>query len=109
MGTNYYARYNECKHCKRYDEIHIGKSSAGWKFGFFANDDIKSYRGWIEFLKVKKARIVDDYEVEFTLKEFMNMVANKQKPIHDSHAEIYKEGDSFIDDEGYSMSPYEFS
>ena len=33
MGTNYYARLNACVSCGRSDELHIGKSSAGWCFG----------------------------------------------------------------------------
>lgn len=34
MGTNYYLRINNCEPCGRYDQIHVGKSSAGWSFGF---------------------------------------------------------------------------
>jgi len=36
MGTNYYWRDNPCGSCKRYEEIHVGKKSAGWTFGFRA-------------------------------------------------------------------------
>lgn len=34
MGTNYYYRFNECEHCNRYDEAHVGKQSGGWSFLF---------------------------------------------------------------------------
>ncbi len=34
MGTNYYWREQQCKSCKRYAEVHVGKSSAGWCFLF---------------------------------------------------------------------------
>jgi hypothetical protein len=36
MGTNYYWRDAPCNECGRYDEHHVGKSSAGWSFGFRA-------------------------------------------------------------------------
>ena len=36
MGTNFYWRFNACEPCRRYDEAHVGKRSAGWSFGFRA-------------------------------------------------------------------------
>lgn len=36
MGTNYYWRDNPCDHCGRYNEVHVGKQSMGWSFGFRA-------------------------------------------------------------------------
>lgn len=36
MGTNYSLRRNICTCCGRYDEIHVGKKSWGWSFGFRA-------------------------------------------------------------------------
>lgn len=36
MGTNYYWRDQPCAHCHRYEEIHVGKNSGGWTFGFRA-------------------------------------------------------------------------
>lgn len=36
MGTNYYWRDRPCEHCGRHDEIHVGKSSAGWSLVFRA-------------------------------------------------------------------------
>lgn len=36
MGTNFYWRDSACAHCNRYEEIHVGKRSAGWSFGFRA-------------------------------------------------------------------------
>ncbi|WP_433731062.1 hypothetical protein ACQP2Y_21720 [Actinoplanes sp. CA-051413] len=34
MGTNFFYRTNVCGHCDRYQEVHVGKRSAGWSFGF---------------------------------------------------------------------------
>lgn len=36
MGTNYHWRDQPCGHCGHYEEIHVGKSSGGWSFGFRA-------------------------------------------------------------------------
>lgn len=36
MGTNFYYRINICEHCDRYEQVHVGKRSAGWSFGFRA-------------------------------------------------------------------------
>lgn len=36
MSTNFYWRDKPCGHCGRYEEIHVGKSSGGWSFGFRA-------------------------------------------------------------------------
>lgn len=36
MGTNFYWRDSPCGTCGRYEEIHVGKRSAGWSFGFRA-------------------------------------------------------------------------
>ena len=111
MGTNYYAKYLECDRCNRYEEIHIGKSSSGWQFSFFANDDIRSYKEWIEFLEENDAQILDEYGKEMKLKDFKELVKEKQIDICDNHAEIYggKDDASYLDDEGYSMSPHKFS
>ncbi len=108
MGTNYYAKYLECDRCNRYEEIHIGKSSSGWQFSFHSNDDIRSYKEWIEFLEENNAVITDEYGDVISLKKFKELVESKQDEKH-NHSEEYTEGGSYKDDEGYSMSPYEFS
>lgn len=36
MGTNFYWHDRPCEHCNRYEEIHVGKNSGGWSFGFRA-------------------------------------------------------------------------
>ncbi len=111
MGTNYYLIYNECKCCNRYDEVHLGKSSCGWKFTFqsienfslknidhahtIANTEeeitIKTWRDLKEFLykyvvEFKTARIIDEYKDECSYKEFVEMVDFKfTKPENKSH------------------------
>jgi hypothetical protein len=58
MGTNYYARTNECDKCGRYDEVHIGKSSAGWEFTFQYNgaryySDVPTMKVWLADKTIK--------------------------------------------------------
>jgi hypothetical protein len=86
MGTNYYHRTNICEHCGRYDETHIGKSSAGWVFGFQAivnydncGHDIATYAQWLERLKAG-GKIVDEYNGELTVEEFIKVVEDRSHP-----------------------------
>ena len=50
MGTNFYVRLNYCEHCGRYETLHIGKRSCGWKFDF-AYDNFKSINVKTEDIK----------------------------------------------------------
>lgn len=87
MGMNYYLRYNECKCCDRYDELHIGKKSYGWEFSFeahHANDDrpaIRSWKDWQAFLEqhiANGSRIVNEEGVHVTLDDFYDVVTNSR-------------------------------
>lgn len=108
MGTNYYAHYNICEHCHRRDIIHIGKSSAGWTFTFHATEDIKSYQDWLKFLENERAVIFDEYNENHTLSWFKDLVESK-KNNQLNHAKENSDGGSYLDHDGNSMSPYEFS
>lgn len=112
MGTNYYLRYNICKCCNRYNEIHIGKSSYGWSFTFHAPDEyinastldpkiallddheiqikISSYKEWKEFfqkyiIEYETAKIFDEYGTEISLEEFYDMVEIKKGGKNHAH------------------------
>lgn len=79
MGTNYYVKLDVCKSCGRpIDTIHLGKSSAGWKFMFQCNNnfykDIKSLKEWL-----KSKVIENEYGEKISKKDFWNMVKIKQK------------------------------
>ena len=106
MGTNYYVKYNQCNHCGRYDEEHIGKSSFGWTFTFHATDKIRSWKDWKDFLTTG-IKIFDEYGTEIDILDFVSLVDKKQSEKH-NHAREYPEG-SFLDNEGNSMSEGEFS
>lgn len=78
MGTNYYLRINACECCKRYDELHIGKSSAGWKFMFHKiPEKAEDYSQWLELLL--KGDIYDEYGQYVPLKDFLERVDKKQR------------------------------
>jgi len=64
MGMNYYVEEKpacECCGCK-YEQIHIGKSSAGWCFSLHVIPEmgLNNLEDWVNFLKDKA--IVDEYD-----------------------------------------------
>lgn len=61
------------------EDIHIGKSSAGWRFLFNHNDwqyytNINELKEWL-----KEYEIVSEYKEVISFEEFWQMVENKQK------------------------------
>lgn len=58
MGTNYYAQINKCAHCGRSDELHIGKSSAGWCFALrvYPEQGINDLDDWEPLLRAHAVR-----------------------------------------------------
>jgi len=79
MSTNYYITLNECKHCKRFDKVHLGKRSAlkeGCKFTFAV--DLEEIEKKVGFPFDKE--IVNEYGEKFNLYEFKELVSDcKQK------------------------------
>lgn len=84
MGTSYYteepACEAACEHCSERRELHIGKSSAGWKFGFQGHPDLglTSWAAWQQFLADKP--ITDEYGRTLTLDEFRKVVEERWTP-----------------------------
>lgn len=60
-----------------FEEIHIGKSSAGWKFLFNGNNQewktIQEYKDWIE-----QYQIYDEYGTSYSHEAFWAMIESKQ-------------------------------
>ena len=78
MGTNYYVVEDVCKHCGRGDdEIHIGKSSAGWCFSLHVTpeDDINSLDDWKKFWAGKEIR--DEYGDKITEDRMLDVITNR--------------------------------
>lgn len=88
MGTNYYAVK---KKPSLYNlAIHIGKSSAGWKFLFRGYQDekfnygiyrlnINSIEDWKKYLKENNVVILNEYDEEISYDNFFKLVEEKQK------------------------------
>ena len=102
MGTNYYAKVGK-------EKIHIGKSSYGWTFCFHATDTIKSYEEWIKFIENNDIKIIDEYFEEFDLMFFVKLVESKRDAKRNHAREFSHEDGSYLDSDGNSMSPGEFS
>lgn len=135
MGTNYYFRYNLCKCCDRYDELHIGKSSGGWQFLFHCIDEdidlhnidpksilldisethvvIDSYEVWKKFinkfvLEYGIAKIFDEYDREVTPAELYDKIDSKRKLLSHYH-NVKEDRQCFLDPDGHSFIRGEFS
>jgi hypothetical protein len=78
MGTNYYLRRKPCKECKRLeDELHIGKSSAGWCFGLHVipEEGLSNLKDWVE--KWKEGTIFDEYGRQIKHLEMLDIITNR--------------------------------
>ena len=107
MGCNYYTKIKECKHCGRYEEIHLGKSSYGWKFSFQYNEgeyykNIEEMKEWL-----KDKQIYDECGEKISQKQFWDMVKAKQKEKL-AHSEKHPDRWNFMIGE-YSFSDGYFS
>ncbi len=95
MGTNYYAELNLCINCERRDRIHIGKSSAGWKFLIAVNElYYKTFNEFMEFIRREDIEICDEYNKKISFDELMDLIEAKEKGR--SHTEEYPE-DKYAD------------
>lgn len=110
MSTNFYAHFYEkirCPHCDKehyeetpYEKVHIGKSSAGWRFLFrlykqkyssssekniliYDTDDPKfgmgTVKGILDKLTQEDVRIFDEYTREHEFINFISMINKMQK------------------------------
>lgn len=87
MGCNYYAVKREPTIA---DALHIGKSSAGYKFLFHevhkgrcdydSSLSIHSYEDWRDYLKNNKDIVIlDEYDREVSYEELFDLIKKKQK------------------------------
>lgn len=85
MGTNYYIQnQNKCPTCghAEEDDIHIGKSSAGWKFLFNAIQ-YKSFDEWLPVLQANSDFIYDEYKKKHDLDQFLEFIESKKDGMSD--------------------------
>lgn len=131
MGTNYYVEFRPCEHCGlRKKSIHIGKSSAGWKFHFrgyrqlgglddvYTNhpDDkvILSWKGWQQYLSQLEAEnesdIKDEYGEVKTLRELESFIEAKQASgdLDGEWLRHMQKDYDWVDTDGYQFTDREF-
>ena len=121
MGTNYYFKIQDtdlCNYCGRGEEgetLHIGKGSVGWEFSFYSpsDTDIESWLDWLEFMKTNEGKILDEYNVEISLDDFIDYV-EKSRGKRNHYAYMKKEfpyslHDDWCDSAGWSFTRSEFS
>ncbi len=79
MGTNYYLRKDYCPHCERYEQLHIGKSSAGWCFALhvYPEQMITTLTDWKKLLAANGSRIVDEYGHEVPGAELLRIITER--------------------------------
>lgn len=91
MGTNFYARMNTCEQCGRYEEIHLGKSSMGWKFLFKLNKEFYEDKDSFEkFIKGIDVDIYDEYGSRIHVHELLALIDSKQAEKHDHYGKHIK-------------------
>ena len=94
MGTNYYWK-EECDHCKRTEELHIGKSSGGWAFGLHVDNTITSLDDWKE--KFKTGTITNEYDETITTEEMLRIITERKGNVREEDVEEYTLHDAHID------------
>lgn len=130
MGTNYYLHFNHCDCCNRFDQIHIGKSSTGWRFtfrGYLDLDEldkvpdvpdqlsVRSFEDWQRIINQDDCEIYDEYGRHHTKESFYNLVKDKRElksqaaySISSERHTSYKE-DYWHDEYGNSFTGREFT
>ena len=97
MGTNYYVSDQEpCAHCGRpYDELHIGKSSAGWCFSLHEIPErgLTDWPEWRAFLN-DRPHIRDEYGRSLTLDELEQVITNRTWTYRVHDAEWYHQNNA---------------
>jgi hypothetical protein len=80
MGTNYYLETNICPHCGRFEELHIGKSSAGWCFALhvYPNKGITTLADWIPLFATESIR--DEYGGKVSPTKLIDIITDRSWP-----------------------------
>jgi hypothetical protein len=81
MGTNYYLKFDKCQSCDRAEEeLHIGKSSAGWCFTLhvYPERGINSMVDWIKLFA--SGCIQDEYGRKISPTELIDVICDRSWP-----------------------------
>ena len=98
MGTNYYLRLGVCPQCGRAaEELHIGKSSAGWCFALHVGGDCPSdLPSWYERIQLELARggrITDEYGEDMSLADLKAEIEERSWTARRNRALVPDESD----------------
>lgn len=116
MGTNYYVHTSTCKdaceHCSAAEQLHLGKSSIGWRFSFQAEPEWpreQAYSLWLE--RAKSGEIRDEYGEAITLDELLALIESKQDgQNHVTYVSpTWGRSNADFDCDGYDFCDREFS
>jgi hypothetical protein len=122
MSTNYYLE-KTCPCCDNVQQIHLGKSSAGWTFSFRGDREagIVDFEAWLNRIDKKLEdnwRIRNEYGEATTLTELLQLIETKRSEPN-SHATYlqtdpkysayYNAEKDWLDDKGNSFTDCEFS
>lgn len=122
MGTNYYLRVKDTIFntennffLKNKDKIkealnlHIGKSSCGWKFLFQSYENIKSFDEWVNIINGEDYEIYDEYDQLVEKDWFVKFVFEQQaKTYNQSHFGQGYDSHYTKDKNGYEFSEGDF-
>jgi hypothetical protein len=97
MGTNFYVRKGETS-------VHIGKSSAGWKFLFAPHPELydQTRASINRYLKLNKENFYDEYGEKVDLEEFWEDIDWKKDGREESGDIITEEGLRFAKEDNFS-------
>lgn len=119
MGTNFYARYNACDCCGRYDSLHIGKNFKAVRVYLLDDPDqikIESFQDWRAFLSQPGVTVWNEYgrlippvDLSAWLSAWTNYDDNEDWDTRDQYASQYRSHGAFLDPDGYHCTPDEFS
>lgn len=114
MSTNFEIRYNICRHCDRYDTLHMGSS---WRI-LRAYDEtpfgkIASWADWRQILRQDPVELWDEYGRQRSIEDVIaawqpDPLAAAESNAEWSHYFSTQLGD-YTDPEGFHMSRRAFS
>ena len=115
MGTNYYvAREEPCGHCNEPNIVgngeHIGKLSAGWRFGFHVGRIetkdgeivLDSWKKWKRWIIDSSSQIIDEFRDPIPRAEFFALVESTRDGKNDRQ-------NTFSDPDGWQFYAGVFS
>jgi hypothetical protein len=121
MSTNYYLE-DKCTHCGRSDQIHLGKSSAGWTFTFRGDKEngIVDFASWLkridDCLENQSHIIVNEYGDPVIRYELLELIDSKKNEknnhalyVEKEYSESFSPFKDWTDSGGNSFTDCEFS